>query len=71
MTIATCGTGDEKSISEMTDEELIAERDFWNKQLTPQFYTSSHRYDISATIIKEIERELNRREHEGPPWLAD
>lgn len=66
-----CGTGDEKTISEMSDEELIAERDFWNSQLKPQFYTSSHTYDIGATIVKEIEMELNRREHEGPPWTVD
>lgn len=66
-----CGTGDEKTISEMTDEELIAERDFWNAQLQPQFYASSHTYDIGATIVKEIERELNRREHDGPPWNFD
>lgn len=66
-----CGTGDEKTISEMTDEELIAERNFWNNQLKPSFYTSSQSYDISANIVKEIERELNRREHEGPPWNFD
>lgn len=71
MTIATCGTGDEKQISEMTDEELIKERDFWNHKLKPHFYTSSHTYDISATIVKEIEREMQRRDIEGPPWLAD
>lgn len=66
-----CGTGDEKTIDEMTDEELIAERDFWNKQLPNQFYTSSATYDIGANIVKEIERELNRREHEGPPWTVE
>lgn len=71
MTISMCGTGDEKSISEMTDEELIAERDFWNHQLTPQFYTSSAKYDIGATIVKEIEREMLRRDEEGPPWTVD
>lgn len=71
MTIQSCGTGDEKTISEMTDEELMKERDFWNSQLLPHFYTSSHKYDISATIVKEIERELSRREDEGPPWLTD
>ncbi len=71
MVIASCGTGDGKLLSEMTDEELIAERDFWNKRLRPHFYTSSGKYDISATIVKEIERELNRREHEGPPWTVD
>ncbi len=71
MVIASCGTGDEKLLSEMTDEELITERDFWNRQLRPHFYTSSGKYDISATIVKEIERELNRREHEGPPWIVD
>lgn len=71
MTLSYCGTGDEKSISEMTDEELISERNFWNSQLQPQFYTSSHTYDIGATIVKEIEAELNRREHDGPPWLAE
>jgi len=71
MTIPMCGTGDEKSISEMTDEELIRERDFWNHGLRPSFYTSSHKYDIGATIVKEIEREMARREQEGPPWLAD
>lgn len=71
MTIAACGTGDEKSITDMTDEELLAERNFWNNQLKPLFYTSSAKYDIGATILKEIERELNRREHDGPPWLAD
>lgn len=67
MTIS-CGSGDEKTIAEMSDEELIAERDFWNAQLKPQFYTSSHTYNVGATIVKEIEKELNRREHEGPPW---
>lgn len=66
-----CGTGDEKTISEMTDEELVTERDFWNKQLIPSFYTSSASYDISATIVKEIEREMLRREKEGPPWTVD
>lgn len=66
-----CGTGDEKTIDEMTDEELIAERDFWNKQLPSQFYASSAAYDIGANIVKEIERELNRREHEGPPWIVE
>ncbi len=71
VTIASCGTGDEKTLAEMTDEELMSERDFWNKQLRPHFYTSSGKYDISATIVKEIERELNRREHEGPPWTVD
>lgn len=68
MTIAMCGTGDEKTIAEMTDEELLAERDFWNNQLKPHFYSSSGKYDISARIVTEIERELNRREHDGPPW---
>lgn len=71
MTIPMCGTGDEKSISEMTDEELIRERDFWNNQLQPHFYSASGKYDITANIVKEIERELNRREHEGPPWLFE
>lgn len=71
MTIALCGTGDEKLISEMTDEELIRERDFYNQQLEQFFYSSSGTYDVSATIVKEIEQELNRREHEGPPWLFD
>lgn len=66
-----CGTGDEKTISEMSDEELIAERDFWNSQLRPQFYTSSNAYNVGATIVLEIEKELNRREHEGPPWTVD
>lgn len=71
MTIALCGTGDEKTLQEMTDEELMRERDFWNHQLTPQFYTSSAKYDIGANIVKEIEREMTRREQDGPPWLAD
>lgn len=71
MTIPMCGTGDEKLVSEMTDEELLRERNFWNHQLTPAFYTSSAKYDIGATIVKEIEREMARREAEGPPWLAD
>lgn len=71
MTIPMCGTGDEKSISEMTDEELIRERDFWNHGLQPHFYTSSHKYDIGATIVKEIEREMQRRHDEGPPWLFE
>lgn len=69
--VFVCGTGDEKTISEMTDEELLTERDFWNSKLTVQFYTSSHTYDIGATIVKEIEMELNRREHEGPPWTVE
>lgn len=71
MTFKTRGSGDEKSISEMTDEELIAERNHWNSALPADFFNSSHLYDTSATIIKEIDRELNRREHEGPPWLVD
>lgn len=71
MTLFVCGTGDEKTIEEMTDEELIRERDFWNNHLKPHFYTSSQQYDISATIVKEIDREMLRREQEGPPWLAD
>lgn len=66
-----CGTGDEKLLEEMSDEELIAERDFWNKQLTPLFYTSSAKYDLGATIVKEIDREMARREQDGPPWLFD
>lgn len=71
MTIASCGTGDEKAISEMTDEELLRERDFWNNQLKPHFYSSSGKYDVSAILLREIERELNRREHDGPPWAED
>jgi hypothetical protein len=67
----TCGTGDEKTVSEMSDEELIAERNFWNQQLRPHFYTSSHTYDISARIVTEIEREMARRDEEGPPWICD
>lgn len=66
-----CGTGDEKTISEMSDKELIAERDLWNSKLQSQFYTSSNTYNIGATIVREIELELNRREHEGPPWIVD
>lgn len=66
-----CGTGDEKTISEMSDEELVAERDFWNKQLKPMFYTSSGTYDAGANIVKEIDREMLRREQEGPPWMVD
>lgn len=69
--ISLCGSGDEKTISEMTDEELIAERDFWNSQLKPQFYTSSNSYNIGATIVREIELEMARRDAEGPPWLTD
>jgi hypothetical protein len=70
MTFKT-GTGDEKSISEMTDEELIRERDGWNRNLQHAFFASSHRYDIGATIVTEIEREMQRRQSEGPPWLVD
>lgn len=66
-----CGTGDEKTIDELSDEELIAERDFWNNKLQPHFYSSSGSYDVSATIVKEIEREMLRRSLEGPPWLTD
>lgn len=55
----------------MSDEELIDERNFWNKQLQSMFYTSSSTYDIGATIVKAIEAELNRREHAGPPWIED
>jgi hypothetical protein len=69
--VIICGTGDEKPLEEMTDEELIAERNFWNSQLKPMFYTSSATYDIGANIVKEIEREMNRREHEGPPWTIN
>lgn len=71
MTFITCGTGDEKTLDEMSDEELIRERNFWNNQLQPHFYTSSAQYDISATLVKEIEREMLRREQEGPPWIVD
>lgn len=70
MTI-TMGTGDKKLLSEMTDEELLRERNYWNSQLEDQFHTSSGKYDVGATIVKEIEREMARREHEGPPWLFD
>lgn len=71
MTFKTHGSGDEKLISEMTDEELLAERNYWNAKLDDTFFASSNAYDTSATIVKEIERELNRREHEGPPWIVD
>lgn len=65
------GTGDELPISAMTDEELIRERDFYNELLEPAFMVDSGKYDTIAAFVKEIESEMNRREHEGPPWLAE
>jgi hypothetical protein len=60
-----------KLIEEMSDKELIAFRNSLNEGLPDEFFASSARYDNRATLLSEIERELNRREHEGPPWLAD
>lgn len=70
MTIQTLD-GDEVSISEMTDEALIRERNFWNSKLPRSFHKSSGEYDAVARVLTEIENEINRREHEGPPWLAE
>jgi hypothetical protein len=58
-------------IREMTDEQLIQERNHWNALLERTFHQSSAAYDTGATIVKEIEREMTRREQEGPPWLFD
>lgn len=65
------GSGDELLVSEMSDEQLIKERDYWNALLEPAFYVDSGKYDTIATIVKEIEGEITRREHEGPPWIVD
>lgn len=65
------GTGDEPLISELTDEELIRERNEYNEMLEAAFMVDSGKYDVIATFVKEIEAEMNRREHEGPPWLAE
>ena len=62
------GSGDHKLVSEMTDEELLAERDWFNALLEPAFFVSSGKYDTISGVVKEIEAEINRREHEGPPW---
>lgn len=58
-------------IKEMTDEQLIQERNKWNRALPELFFKSSAMYDTGATIVKEIEREMSRREEEGPPWLFE
>jgi hypothetical protein len=71
MSFETNGSGDEKSISEMSDAELMRERNKWNTLLEQHFWTSSGQYDITATLVKEIENEINRREHQGPPWLHE
>lgn len=65
------GTGDEVLISEMSDEELVRERNFYNELLEPAFMVDSGKYDAIANLVKEIEAEMNRREHEGPPWLSE
>lgn len=65
------GTGDEVLISEMSDEELVRERNFYNELLEPAFMVDSGKYDTIANLVKEIEAEMNRREHEGPPWLSE
>lgn len=62
-------TNYERILTDMSDEELIRERDEWNRKLPELFQASSANYDTGATIVKEIERILNQREHEGPPWL--
>lgn len=62
-------TNFERVLTDMSDEELIRERDEWNQKLPELFQASSASYDTGATIVKEIERILNQREHEGPPWL--
>lgn len=71
MTIRKQGSGDEVLVSEMSDEELLRERDYWNELLQPAYWAHSGKYDTIASVVKEIEREINRRSHEGPPWLAD
>lgn len=58
-------------ICSLSDEELIRERNRLNAQLEEAFFSSSHVYDVNATLLKEIEREINRREHDGPPWYFD
>jgi hypothetical protein len=58
-------------IKEMTDEELLLTRNEWNRKLPELFHTSSGDYDTGARIVREVEAELNRREHEGPPWAID
>lgn len=56
---------------DMSDETLIGLRDYYNAHLEEMFYRSSGTYDNGATLVKEIEKLLNEREHDGPPWLAD
>jgi hypothetical protein len=39
-------------IREMTDEQLIQERNHWNALLERTFHQSSAAYDTGATIVK-------------------
>ena len=54
----------------MSDEELLAERDRINTQLRRFFFEHSGKYDAGAMQLRLIEREILRRDIEGPPWMA-
>lgn len=56
------GSGDELTISEMTNEELIEEYNFWNRTLQDVFWFNTGTYDHAATMIREIDEELMRRD---------
>lgn len=60
-----------KSLVDLSDAELLRERNRLNASLEDEFYASSGRYDTRATMLRLVEAEINRREHEGPPWIVD
>lgn len=65
------GTGDEKCLSELSDRELMEERDRWNATLPASFFLSSASYDVASRVVRELDEEMLRREQEGPPWNVD
>jgi hypothetical protein len=58
-------------LTELSDEQLFESRNYYNVLLETAFFSHSGKYDNIAAVVKEIEEEITRREHEGPPWLVD
>lgn len=56
------------NITILSDEALIEARNYYNSLLEPAFFVESAKYDAVATVVKEIEQEMTKRENEGPPW---